>query len=273
MIKSISQWAFEKERPLDEVFKMAREHGFDAVEVAIDKIGEITPDTTEAECARIVESAKSAGVQLSSLASGLGWQNPMTTSDETARAEATELVAASLRAAKYLGVDAILCVPGFVGVDFAPGFARHSYDEAYNNALKSIIELAPLAKETGVTIGIENVWNKFLLSPLEMRDFIDKVGGGAGCYFDVGNVLLTGYPDQWIHILGERITRIHFKDFKNSVGTIDGFCDLLDGDVDYPAVMNALREVGYDGFVTAEFFGVEQDLAKISTAMDKILAM
>ena len=86
-------------------------------------------------------------------------------------------------------------------------------------------------------------------------------------------MLQTGYPEQWIRILGSRIKRVHFKDFKRSIGNIDGFCDLLDGDVDYAAVMAALREVGYDNSVTAEFFNCESDLPKISAAMDKILAM
>ena len=267
MIKSISQWAFESTRPLDEVFQMARESGFEAVEVAIAADGEITPQTTAEECAHIVEKARVANIQLSSLASGLGWSNPLTASDETVRRRAIEIVAASLRVAKSLGVDAILCVPGRVAEET-------TYDAAYDNALSTLRELAPIAEATGVTIGVENVWNKFLLSPLEMRDFLDKTGSShIGCYFDTGNVLITGYPEQWIRILGKRISRIHFKDFKQSVGTIEGFGDLLDGDVDYPAVMSALREIGYDKSVTAEFFDCEDDLAKISQAMDKILKM
>jgi L-ribulose-5-phosphate 3-epimerase len=117
------------------------------------------------------------------------------------------------------------------------------------------------------------VWNMLLLSPLELRDFLDKVGSPrVGSYFDVGNAVASGYPEQWIKILGSRIARVHFKDFKRDVATLDGFCDLLDGDTDYPAVMMALREVGYDGPVTAEFFDSEANLPKISAAMDRILA-
>lgn len=100
---------------------------------------------------------------------------------------------------------------------------------------------------------VENVWNKFLLSPLEMRSFIDQFHSiNVGAYFDVGNVLLSGYPEQQIRILGSRIKRIHIKDFKLSIGTIDGFVDLLEGDVDFEAFKKALAEIGYDGFVTAE---------------------
>jgi len=109
-----------------------------------------------------------------------------------------------------------------------------------------------------VALCIENVWNKFLLSPLEMRDFIDSFNSEmVGAYFDVGNVLLTGYPEHWIRILESRIKRVHVKDFRRSVGTVDGFVDLLEGDVDFQAVKEALSDIGYDGYVTAEMLPFE----------------
>ncbi|RPJ45010.1 MAG: sugar phosphate isomerase/epimerase, partial [Chloroflexi bacterium] len=124
----------------------------------------------------------------------------------------------------------------------------------------------------GVTICIENVWNKFLLSPLEMKGFIDSFGSPCvGSYFDVGNVLLTGYPDQWIRILGPRIRRVHIKDFKKSVGTAAGFCDLLEGDVDFDAVKKALSGIQYSGYVTAEIIPyVPGGPQKTARAMKKI---
>jgi hexulose-6-phosphate isomerase len=274
MIKSISHWAFSPERPLPEVFSMARDLGFQAVEVTIAESGPITPQTTSAQCAEIVEAASSAGVMLSSLASGLGWNHPVTCEDNEVRKRGIELTTDSLRVARDLGLDAILMVPGGVGADFVPGFRRAAYDVAYNNALSALRELKPVAEEMGVTIGVENVWNKFLLSPLEMRNFLDEVESpNVGSYFDVGNVVANGYPEEWIRILGPRITRVHFKDFKREVATLDGFCDLLDGDTNYGAVMTALREIGYDGFVTAEFFDIEANLPKISSAMDAILSL
>jgi hexulose-6-phosphate isomerase len=139
----------------------------------------------------------------------------------------------------------------------------------------AIQEVVPVAEEKGVMIGIENVWNKVLLSPLEMRDFIDGFGSErVGAYLDVGNMIVTGYAEDWVRILGRRIGSVHFKDFKRDVGTIAGFCDLLEGDVNYPEVMKALREVGYDGPCVAEFFGLDSGgLKKLSEAMDQILAM
>jgi hexulose-6-phosphate isomerase len=274
VLKGISVWAFDPKRPLPEVFRMAKENGFQAVEVAIAEDGPITPQSTQDDCRRIIEQANEAGVQVTSLASGLGWQYPMTTTDKETRDKGIEYTRQSLHVAKWLGVDTILCVPGGVGAEFIDGFKGAPYDVAYANAMDALNELKPVAEETGVSIGVENVWNKFLLSPLEFRDFLEKIGSDQiGIYFDTGNVIATGYPEQWIHLLGKHIKRVHFKDFKRDVGNLDGFCDLLEGDVDYAAVMKALREVGYNGPVVAEFFEVEDNLGKISTAMDKILAM
>jgi L-ribulose-5-phosphate 3-epimerase len=274
MKKGISVWAFDPARPLPEVFRMAKEAGFDGVEVAIAVDGPITPQTTEAECQQILAQAADAGVEIPSLASGLGWAFPITAEDAEVRQKGIDATAASLRVARYLNTDAILLVPGGVGAEFIPGFPVTRYDIAYANALAALKTLAPVAAETGVTIGIENVWNKFLLSPLEMRDFIDAAGGTPliGSYFDVGNVIATGYPEQWIEILGSRIARVHFKDFKRSVGNLSGFCDLGDGDVNWPAVLEALAHIGYQGYVTAEFFNCEGDLAKIAGAMEQILS-
>ncbi|HEY3332246.1 MAG TPA: sugar phosphate isomerase/epimerase family protein [Capsulimonadaceae bacterium] len=272
MIKSISQWAFKPDRSPLEVFQLAAQHGFPAVELAVAETGPIGLDITRDQCREIVNAASSNGIQIASLASGLGWHYPVTTADEVKRERGIQILARSLEIGSWLGVDALLVVPGGVGVDFIPGYGVTSYDLAYANASSAMLELAPVAEKFGVALAIENVWNKFLLSPLEMRDFIDHAGSPfVGSYFDVGNVLVNGYPEQWINILGSRIKRIHFKDFKRAIGNIDGFCDLLDGDVDYPAVIAALNRIGYDGPVTAEFFNCEDDLAKLSAAMDKIL--
>jgi L-ribulose-5-phosphate 3-epimerase len=118
------------------------------------------------------------------------------------------------------------------------------YDVAYERAGEFLEGALPLARENGVSICVENVWNKFLLSPLEMKAFVDRFDDPRlQVYFDVGNALATGYPEQWIGILGERIGRVHLKDYRRAVGTVDGFVDLLAGDVDWPAVVSALRDV------------------------------
>lgn len=266
MLKGISVWAFAPNRPLDKVFTLAKEKGFQAIEVAIADDGPLTPQSSEADCKRILEQANAAGIEVCGLASGMGWKYPLTSQDEARRRRGIEATKASLRVAQWLETDAILLVPGIVD-------AATPYDIAYENAKNAVHEIMPVTSETGVTLGIENVWNKFLLSPLEMQTFIAPFGDGCGAYFDVGNVLAFGYPEHWIPILGKQICRIHFKDFKRDVGTLAGFCPLLEGDVDFPAVMNALREIGYDGPVVSEFGNCEENLGDISHAMDKILAM
>lgn len=279
MIKSINGWAFNSERPLAEAFQVARNAGFDGFEVCIGAEGttaetHLTLDSTEADCGRIRDAADAAGIKIVSSASGMGWSMPFTSQTETIRRSGIESVRKHLQLAKWLGTDGILVVPGYVGAEFIDGMIRVPYDIAYRNALAAVEELKGDAEALGVSIGIENVWNKFLISPLEMRDFIDSIGSPqVGCYFDTANVVLFGYPEDWIQILGKRITRVHLKDFKRDVGTISGFCDLLDGDVDYTAVMKGLREIGYDRSVTAEFFNAEADLPKISSAIDRILAL
>lgn len=274
MLKSISAWAFNPQRSATEIFRMAKSHGFSGVEVSIGVDGapanQVWLDSTEDDCKRLVDEANEAGITISGLASGLGWGKPLT--NLQTQEDGKTAVRKSLQVAKWLGTDAILVVPGGVGAEFIEGFRGVPYDQAYQNALTAFQELKSTAETLGVAIGVENVWNKFLLSPLEFRTFLDEIGSAqVGAYFDVGNVIYSGYPEQWISILGPRIKRIHFKDFKRDVGNLSGFCDLLDGDVNFPAVMKALKETGYNGPVTSEFFDCEADLPKISAAMDRIL--
>ena len=137
--------------------------------------------------------------------------------------------------------------------------------------------MAPYAAARGVVIGIENIWNKFLLSPLEMRDYIDEIASPwVGVFLDVGNMLAFGYPQHWIRILGRRIRKIHFKDYRRGMPGLAGFVDLLAGDVDWAAVTDALEEIGYAGWVNAEMCPTyrhypDQMIRKTSAAMDRIL--
>ena len=148
-----------------------------------------------------------------------------------------------------MGVDTTLVVPGIVNADIP-------YDAAYDRAQACLAEIEPFAKSAGVAVGVENVWNKFLLSPLEFARFIDELDSEyIGAYFDVGNVLLYGFPDSWIRILGSRIKKIHVKDFKTGIGNGSGFCNPLQGDVPWYKVCAALKEIGYDEYITGEVDG------------------
>jgi len=148
---------------------------------------------------------------------------------------------------------------------------------AYERSQEALKELAPYAEQKGVVIGIENIWNKFLLSPLEMRNFIDEIGSPwVQVFLDVGNMVLFGYPEQWIKILNKRIKKVHFKDFRRGAPTLAGFVDLLAGDVDYIKVIDAFIEAGYEGWANAEMCPTysqysDQMIYNTSGTMDRIL--
>ena len=276
MKKGICACAFPGDMTLEEVFHTAKKCGYDGVELSMNGAGELTPDTSDAELERIRQLAEGADISLYSVTSGLCWAYSLTSDDEEQREKAKANFKRQIYIASKLGCDTVLVVPGHVGVEFAPHLGVIDYQTAYDRALEGIRELEVYARKLGIVIGIENVWNKFLISPVEMRGFVDAVGSEyVKAYFDVGNVAVNGYPEHWIRMLGERIVKVHFKDFKHSVGNINGFCDLLAGDVDYKAVMEALRQTGYDGWVTAEMgpYSVsnEVSLAHASHAMDCIL--
>ena len=254
---SASYWMFEggleARKPIAEAMQEAKELGFDAIELAVAGTGVLTDQATQAQCKEIVATAKKIGIEIASLASGENWTCSPTANDEKVRNKSIDFNRKALQIAKWLGTDAYLFVPGAVDVFFLPDAEVIPYDVCYQRASEAVRKILPAAEKAGAAICIENVWNRFLLSPLEMRDFIDGFGSEmVGAYFDVGNVLLTGYPDQWIRILGKRIKRVHVKDFKRSAGTAEGFVDLLEGDVDFQVVKKALADVGYDGYVTAE---------------------
>jgi hexulose-6-phosphate isomerase len=173
--------------------------------------------------------------------------------------------------AALVGANDLLTIPALVG----PG---ERYDEALEWSRQSLGELAPLAEELGVGLALENVWNLALLSPLEFRDFIDSFDSPAvGAYFDVGNVIVTGLGEHWIPLLGDRIRKVHFDNFRGEIGNATGFTrHLLDGAVNWPGIMDALREIDYDGWVIAEITPPaphypEKVIYDVSSTMDWIL--
>ena len=273
---SASYWIFqgglEAKKPIAKAVQEARDLGFDAIELCIASEGVLTHNTTQAECEDIVAAVQKVGIEISSVASGESWTCSPTANDPKVRQTIIDFTKKALQITKWLGTDAYLYVPGAVDVFFLPDAEVIPYNVCYDRAKESLSQLIGVAEQTTVSISIENVWNKFLLSPLEMRDFIDSFNSErVGAYFDVGNVLLTGYPDQWIRILGSRIKRVHVKDFKKSVGTVEGFVDLLEGDVDFKAIKKALAEIKYDGYVTAEVLPFEPGRPeKTAQAMKKI---
>ena len=273
---SASYWIFDGgldgTLPIKSAMEQASKMGFEGIELGIASQGVLTHNTSQAECEEIVREAEKHGLEISGVASGESWTTSPTANDEDVRKKIIDFTQKALQVTHWLGSDAYLFVPGAVEVFFLPDAEVIPYDVCYQRASEAISQLVPVAEKLGVAIAVENVWNKFLLSPLEMREFIDNFNTNqVGVYFDVGNVLLTGYPDQWIRILGSRIKRVHIKDFKLSVGNADGFVDLLEGDVDFEAVKQALSEINYDGYVTAEMIPFTPGRPeKTAAAMKKI---
>jgi hexulose-6-phosphate isomerase len=297
-LKSISYWSFpgglENTADYAGVFAKAKAAGYDAVEAAVAETGVLTPSSTEADCKAIVAAAAKAGIKIASLATGVYWGASLTATDPAIRDKAVDYTKKMLQIARWLGTDTLLVVPGAVNVFFNPQSEIVSYDDVYKRSVASIKQCLPTAKKVEVAMAVENVWNKFLLSPLEMKAFVDGFKSPfVGVYYDTGNTVVTGFPEQWIKILGNRIKRIHLKDFKwrflgncNEVpgfkdfaagqawGTMAAFCDLGAGDVNWPAVMSALKAVGYSGPLTAEMLPPDPTIVeRTSKAIDKILAL
>ncbi len=280
MKKGINYWAFPHGpggKPLDPVDAMgrARDLGFNCFELTVDADGPISLATTQAEAERIRRAAEHLVLKLPTVASGLAWGTSPTHPDQAVRDQAVRNHEKVLQIASWLGAETVLYLPGMVSASFVPDFAPQPYDRVYAWARESLQRLLPTAQRLGIKLGVENVWNRFLLSPLEMCAFIDSFGSPqVGSYFDVGNVMLFGHPEHWIQILGRRILGVHLKDFRVAVGNLDGFVDLLSGDVNYPAVMRSFRASGYDGPFTAEIVpGRPGDVEKAAAALSVIERM
>lgn len=276
MKKGINIWTFPADMRLADCFRLAKEAGFDGVEVALNEGGELGLEVTEEGARAVVEQAQKAGVELTGVATGLLWRYSLTSDDRAMREKAQRIAEKLVAVAAWLGVDATLVIPGAALVTWDPDAPTARYDQVYERAQEMLGPLVPLAEEKQVYLGIENVWNGFLMSPLEMARFIDEFESQwVAAYFDVGNVVAFGAPEQWIEILGKRIKRVHFKDFRRAASGLAGFVDLLAGDVDWPRVMAAFEKVGYDGWAVAEMGAYahywDQVLYNTSQSMDRIL--
>jgi len=240
---------------LDGKLKTARDAGFEAVEMP--------PISDPAQIKSTRTAADKAGIHIHSIIYG-GWQAPLSSPDPKIAEQGTAGLTSAIKCAGELGADGVLLVPAMVD-----GVTR--YTEAYERSQKHIRPLIPLAEKLQVRILIENVWNNFLLSPIEFARYIDEFRSPwVQAYFDVGNVAAFGWSEDWIRTLGRRIRKIHLKDFKRGPRQ---FCNLLDGDINWHEVHKALSEVGYNGYLTPELGGGDEAYLKdISSRVDKILA-
>jgi len=240
-------------------FKLSRDVGFEGIEAQ--------PITDIAECERMRAAAEKAGTRIHSVIFG-GWQVPLTTGDAEAAKQSVAAVEAGLRGTHAMGADAMLLVPGRVN-------AETRYADAYANSQRNIRKLLPIAEELKVVIAIENVWNNFLLSPIEFARYVDEFKSPwVQAYFDVGNVVRFAWPQDWIRTLGKRIKKLHVKDFKGGpgLGTGGEWVPIGEGSIDWPEVRKALAEVGYHGYATTEVGGGDEAyLRKLAASVDRVL--
>ena len=238
-------------------FKLVRDAGFEVVQALTE------PDERKAE--EMKEAAAAASIRIDSVMNVDHWQYPLSSSDSVVVEKSLSGMRTSLRNAKLWGSDTVLLVPAVVN-------AQTSYRDAWTRSQAQIRKLIPLAAELQVVIAIEEVWNKFLLSPLEMVQYIGEFHSPwVQAWFDVGNVVLYGYPQDWIRTLGKRIVKVHLKDFKRKEGGYE-WVNLGDGDVDWPAVRQSFTAIGYTGSVIAELEqGDETYLRDVSRRIDRLL--
>jgi len=238
-----------------EKFKLARKCGFEGIEAS---------PMSDLQAAReLGKLARQADVPIHSIVYG-GWHAPFSDPNPEVINKGLRGMETALRSANAMGADTVLLVPAVVTENV-------SYADAYKRSQEHIRKLLPLAEEMRVVIAVENVWNKFLLSPLEFARYVDEFDSPwLKAYFDVGNVIIFGFAQDWIRTLGKRIVKIHLKDFKRR-----GYqwTNLLDGDVNWPQVIRALGEVGYRGYLTTELSGGDEAyLTDLSKRIDRILA-
>jgi len=261
MKKAVYISMLPKELPYPQRFKLAKDVGFEGIE-----IGTITDPAVAAE---IKEASAKTGLVIHSVMNADHWKYPLSSADPEVVAKSVAGMETSLRNAKLWGCDSVLLVPAVVNPET-------SYKDAWTRSQKVVKErILPLAQELRVVIGMEEVWNKFLLSPLEMAHYVDEFASPwVKAYLDVGNMLFYGYPQDWIRTLGKRIHRVHIKDFKVDRGKGQFFWkNIGEGDVDWPEVRKALGEVGYDGWVTTEIEGGDAAYLKdVVARFDRFLA-
>jgi len=245
-------------------FKLVKDLGFHGIEL------DWPNELTEKE---ILEARDKTGVRLPGTVNSVHWKQQLSNPDPAVRQSCVDETVTALEKTKLYGGDTVLLVPGVVNKDVR-------YDEAWERSTLEIKKILPTAEKTGVKIAIENVWNNFLISPMEAAQYIDQFDSDMiGWYFDVGNIVRYGWPDQWIRILGDRIIKVDIKDYsrkkQTEEGIWEGFKVLIgDGDADWTNVNKALAEIGYSGWGSAEVRGGDRErLLEISERMDMVYSL
>lgn len=276
MKKGINIWAFPGDIALKDCIQKTKIAGFSGIELALSEKGELSLESSEKEILTLKRMAEDEGIEIPSLASNMAWEVYYASADRVVREKAVFITKRQIETAAILGTDTVMVLAGPVGSDSRPGYEVIDYEDAYKRTLDAMQDLKQVAELYHVHMSIENVRNKFLLSPLEVRDLIDKINSCyVSFYLDVGNIIPMGYPEQWVRILNHRINKFHIKDYSCSLRKA---VPLLEGDVDFSAVMKQIRIIGYNDYLTVENTRNKQEpldifLRRISSNLDRIIEM
>ena len=277
MIKGISYLSFENglsnNESIDSALIQTQSNGFEALELSVSNEGVINTNLSESECGAIRQKINDSGVFVDSIATGMSWGISPTSDDVEVRKNSIKLHQDAIRVASYLDCKALLFVPGVVKSPISPEIVR--YDRALDRLREAINQMLPIAEELDVDLCMENVWNGFFYSPIELRDFVDSFESDKlGVYLDIGNLIgYQQYPPHWIELLNSRIKRVQIKDFQenfNWTGSFS-FCDLGAGNVPWKETVSALKTIQYKSTIIAEMLPWDETiLSRTSVAMDQI---
>ena len=277
MIKGISYLSFENGLSNNESIESAliqtQSNGFEALELSVSNEGVINTNLSDSECSAIRQKINDSGVFVDSIATGMSWGISPTSDDAGVRKNSIKLHQDAIKVASHLDCKALLFVPGVVKSPISPEIVR--YDRALDRLREAINQMLPIAEDLDVDLCMENVWNGFFYSPIELRDFVDSFESNKlGVYLDIGNLIgYQQYPPHWVELLNSRIKRIQIKDFQENFDCTGSFsfCDIGTGDVPWKETISALKSIQYKSTIIAEMLPWDETiLSRTSAAMDQI---
>ncbi len=277
MIKGISYLSFENglsnNESIESALSQTKKNGFDALELSVSSEGVINTNTSKAECEIIRKKIDDSGIFVDSIATGMSWGVSPTSNDRSIREKSIKLHQDALKVASFLDCKALLFVPGVVKSPISPDIVR--YDKALDRLREAINQMLPIAEDLNVDLCMENVWNGFFYSPIELRDFVDSFDSDRlGVYLDIGNLIgYQQYPPHWVELLNSRIKRVQIKDFQENFDWTGSFsfCDIGAGDVPWKETIAALNAIQYKSTIIAEMLPWDETiLSRTSAAMDQL---
>ena len=277
MIKGISYLSFENglsnNESIESALSQTKKNGFDALELSVSSEGVINTKTSKAECEIIRKKIEDSGVFVDSIATGMSWGVSPTSNDKSIREKSIRLHQDALKVSNYLDCKALLFVPGVVKSPISTDIVR--YDRALDRLREAINQMLPIAEDLNVDLCMENVWNGFFYSPIELRDFVDSFDSDRlGVYLDIGNLIgYQQYPPHWVELLNSRIKRVQIKDFQENFDWTGSFsfCDIGAGDVPWKETIAALDAIQYKSTIIAEMLPWDETiLSRTSAAMDQL---